>query len=394
MFTNNPLTKKPSNQNINNELSYNKKCMILANIASDKKKILINTFDNMPLVKLYTANLKLDNFVYSKIKGVLCFLVEEDKKKVNYYLQIYEIKNYSLAFAMPVTQKLVNDLTRIENVNNFFCLPTKYHIIGFKFCSKDSMEKFIKIFVCPETLDKKKVEMNLKARDFKCTYKEILKVIKSAKSDFEKKFKAIDSISGKIEKEKDKNIFQKLDELYILINCIEFDEINKKFNLFVDGTFNPKIVQPYIDIYKKTANKDSLTLRIIFNDYTHIFNKNIYVDILINNLMNNFTEAKRLITFKREHKKRHNKEDFEESKRINSEYYINKSGGSNKENTNDKFRNSAITPKPNFNNNINELKRKSNLAIKSVPSIKELPEEDVDHLKQFNEKEKEKKNKK
>ena len=373
MFTNNPLTKKPSNQNINNELSYNKKCMILANIASDKKKILINTFDNMPLVKLYTANLKLDNFVYSKIKGVLCFLVEEDKKKVNYYLQIYEIKNYSLAFAMPVTQKLVNDLTRIENVNNFFCLPTKYHIIGFKFCSKDSMEKFIKIFVCPETLDKKKVEMNLKARDFKCTYKEILKVIKSAKSDFEKKFKAIDSISGKIEKEKDKNIFQKLDELYILINCIEFDEINKKFNLFVDGTFNPKIVQPYIDIYKKTANKDSLTLRIIFNDYTHIFNKNIYVDILINNLMNNFTEAKRLITFKREHKKRHNKEDFEESKRINSEYYINKSGGSNKENTNDKFRNSAITPKPNFNNNINELKRKSNLAIKSVPSIKELP---------------------
>ena len=386
MFTNNPLTKKPSNQNINNELSYTKKCMILANIASDKKKILINTFDNMPLVKLYTANLKLDNFVYSKIKGVLCLLVEEDKKKVNYYLQIYEIKNYSLAFAMPVTQKLVNDLTRIENVNNFFCLPTKYHIIGFKFCSKDSMEKFIKIFVCPETLDKKKVEMNLKARDFKCTYKEILKVIKSAKSDFEKKFKAIDSISGKIEKEKDKNIFQKLDELYILINCIEFDEINKKFNLFVDGTFNPKIVQPYIDIYKKTANKDSLTLRIIFNDYTHIFNKNIYVDILINNLMNNFTEAKRLITFKREHKKRHNKEDFEESKRINSEYYINKSGGSNKENTNDKFRNSAITPKPNFNNNINELKRKSNLAIKSVPSIKELPEEDVDHLKQFNEK--------
>ncbi len=253
------------------------------------------------------------------------------------------------------------------------------------------MEKFIKILVCPETLDKNKIDMNLRARDFKCTYKEILKTIKSAKSDFEKKFKAIDSISGKIEKEKDKNIFQKLDELYYLINCIEFDEINKKFNLFVDGTFNPKIIQPYIDIYKKTANKDSLTLRIIFNDYTHIFNKKIYVDILINNLMNNFTEAKKLIIFKREHKKRHNKEDFEESKRINSEYYISQSGGS-EENTDDKFRKSAITPKTNFNNNINELKRKSNLAIKNVPSIKELPEEDVDYLKKFNEKEK--KNKK
>lgn len=391
MFTSKPLIKKPSNQNINNELSYTQKCMILANIASDKKKILINTFDNMPIVKLYCSDLKIDNFVYSKIKGALCLLVEEDKKKVNYYLQIYEIKNFSLAFAMPITQKLVNDLTRIENVNNFFCLPTKLYIIGFKFCSKDSMEKFIKILVCPETLDKNKIDMNLRARDFKCTYKEILKTIKSAKSDFEKKFKAIDSISGKIEKEKDKNIFQKLDELYYLINCIEFDEINKKFNLFVDGTFNPKIIQPYIDIYKKTANKDSLTLRIIFNDYTHIFNKKIYVDILINNLMNNFTEAKKLIIFKREHKKRHNREDFEESKRINSEYYISQSGGS-EENTDDKFRHSAVTPKTNFNNNINELKRKSNLAIKNVPSIKELPEEDVDYLKKFNEKEK--KNKK
>ena len=391
MFTSKPLIKKPSNQNINNELSYTQKCMILANIASDKKKILINTFDNMPIVKLYCSDLKIDNFVYSKIKGALCLLVEEDKKKVNYYLQIYEIKNFSLAFAMPITQKLVNDLTRIENVNNFFCLPTKLYIIGFKFCSKDSMEKFTKILVCPETLDKNKIDMNLRARDFKCTYKEILKTIKSAKSDFEKKFKAIDSISGKIEKEKDKNIFQKLDELYYLINCIEFDEINKKFNLFVDGTFNPKIIQPYIDIYKKTANKDSLTLRIIFNDYTHIFNKKIYVDILINNLMNNFTEAKKLIIFKREHKKRHNREDFEESKRINSEYYISQSGGS-EENTDDKFRKSAITPKTNFNNNINELKRKSNLAIKNVPSIKELPEEDVDYLKKFNEKEK--KNKK
>ena len=391
MFTSKPLIKKPSNPNINNELSYTQKCMILANIASDKKKILINTFDNMPIVKLYCSDLKIDNFVYSKIKGALCLLVEEDKKKVNYYLQIYEIKNFSLAFAMPITQKLVNDITRIENVNNFFCLPTKLYIIGFKFCSKDSMEKFIKILVCPETLDKNKIDMNLRARDFKCTYKEILKTIKSAKSDFEKKFKAIDSISGKIEKEKDKNIFQKLDELYYLINCIEFDEINKKFNLFVDGTFNPKIIQPYIDIYKKTANKDSLTLRIIFNDYTHIFNKKVYVDILINNLMNNFTEAKKLIIFKREHKKRHNREDFEESKRINSEYYISQSGGS-EENTDDKFRKSAITPKTNFNNNINELKRKSNLAIKNVPSIKELPEEDVDYLKKFNEKEK--KNKK
>ena len=50
--------------------------------------------------------------------------------------------------------------------------------------------------------------------------------------------------------------------------------------------------------------------------------------------MNNFSEANRLIIFKREHKKRHDKEDFEESKRINSEYYVTKS--SNASNDNDK----------------------------------------------------------
>ena len=44
--------------------------------------------------------------------------------------------------------------------------------------------------------------------------------------------------------------------------------------------------------------------------------------------MNNFTEAKRLIIFKREHKKRHDKEGYEESKRINSEYYVTKSESS------------------------------------------------------------------
>jgi hypothetical protein len=200
-----------------------------------------------------------------------------------------------------------------------------------------------------------------------------------------KKFKAIDSVKDKIEKEKDKNIFQKFDELYYLINCVEYDEENKKFNVFIDKTFNPKIIQPYIDIYKKTKNKSTLNLRIIFDDYTHIYNKKIYVDLLINNLWNNFEETKRLIIFKREHKKRHVKEDFEESKRINSDYY-----GTPSDNQ-DKFRNSAIIPKPKFNN---ELKRKSNIAgnksfktinsFNVIDSIKEKPEEQVDHLKIFN----------
>ena len=382
MTENNQLTKKATNQK-SKELSYTQKCIILANLVTDKKKVLINSFDNIPLVKLYTANLKQENFVYSKIKGALCLLYEEENKNIIYYLQIYDINYFSLAFNLQVNQKMVKDLIKIEQ--NFFCLPTKFHFLGFKFNSKDSMEKFIKFFKCEEKIDKKALDINLKGRDFKCAYKDIIKIIKDVKSDFEKNFKAIDSVKDKIEKEKDKNIFQKFDELYYLINCVEFDEENKKFNVFIDKTFNPKIIQPYIDIYKKTKNKSTLNLRIIFDDYTHIYNKKIYVDLLINNLWNNFEEIKRLIIFKREHKKRHVKEDFEESKRINSDYY-----GTPSDNQ-DKFRNSAIIPKPKFNN---ELKRKSNIAgnksFKSInsfnviDSIKEKPEEQVDHLKIFN----------
>ena len=112
--TNTP-TKKPSNQKLNKELSYTQKCIILANIATDKKKILINLFENIPLVKLYTANLKQENFVYSKIKGALCFLVEEENKTVKYYLQIYDINYFSLVFNLQVNQNMIKDLMKLEN---------------------------------------------------------------------------------------------------------------------------------------------------------------------------------------------------------------------------------------------------------------------------------------
>ena len=73
---------------------------------------------------------------------------------------------------------------------------------------------------------------------------------------------------------------------------------------------------------------------------------------------------------------------------------------------NEKYRNSAIIPKGNFSN---ELKRKGNIAndkkkeqlkvsatFNKIDSIKEVPEDDIDHLKKFNDKgnEKNKKTKK
>ena len=135
-------TKKPSNEkNISKDLSYTQKCIILASIASDKKKTMINLYDNIPIVKLYTANLKQENFIYSKIKGPLFFLYEEENKKMNYYLQIYDPKSLSLAFNLQINQKMIKDLIELED--NFICLPSKYHFLGFKFASNDSMKKFL-----------------------------------------------------------------------------------------------------------------------------------------------------------------------------------------------------------------------------------------------------------
>ena len=268
-------TKKPSNEkNISKDLSYTQKCIILASIASDKKKTMINLYDNIPIVKLYTANLKQENFIYSKIKGPLFFLYEEENKKMNYYLQIYDPKSLSLAFNLQINQKMIKDLIELED--NFICLPSKYHFLGFKFDSHDSMKKFLAILSCESAPDKKLIDTNIKARDFKCTYKDILKIVKEVKSNFEKKLKSIDSSSVKGDKEKEKNIFKKLDELYYLVNCVEYDEENKRFNIFIDKTFDPLMIKTFIDTYKDTKNKNSLNFKIIFEGLHIFLQKNIY----------------------------------------------------------------------------------------------------------------------
>ena len=85
MSASNQLIKKTSNENFKNELSDTQKFIILASLSQEKKKILINSFDNIPIVKLYTASLDAENFLYSNIRGALCFLYEQGDNKKNYY---------------------------------------------------------------------------------------------------------------------------------------------------------------------------------------------------------------------------------------------------------------------------------------------------------------------
>ena len=402
MSTSHQLIKNNSSKKIKKELTFLQKCIILANITKDKKKKLINSFDNIPMVKFYTAQLSQDNFVYSKIKGALCFFYEEVDKKKNYFLQIYDVKNFTLAFSLQMNQKFVKAIIKMDE-KNFFCIPSKFIIFGFKFNSKDSMEKFLKILTCEKEPDKNTLDMNLKSYDINCDNKEASKIIKEIKTNFDKNNKLFGKESG-VKVENEKNIFAKFEDIYNLVNCIEYDEINKKFNIFVEKTYNTNIIKKYIDKYKNSKDKNSLNIQIIFNDYTHIFSKNAYVDILINNLMNNFSEIRRLTTFRREHLKRYKKKTGE-AKRGNSDYNINVTTSS----SNCDKRNSAIIPQPKFNTNndlkrtnavidksknISYLSRKSSTLSSNVKILEEVPEEDVDHLKKFDDEKKTKKTKK
>lgn len=298
----NPVTKKGK------ELSFIQKCIIIANIFQETNKHIVNAFNNIPYVKLYTANLTDEKYVYSNIKGGLFLIYEENENSTNFFLQIYDINTYSLVFNFPINPKLLNGVVIDEK---FFCVQTRNYYIGFKFSSNDSMKFFRLILNC----EKPKVDINEKAKQFECQNSELIKIIKCVKENLDKKLKNIDKENDKINKEK--NSFIKLDELYRLINCIEFNEINNKINIFVDKTINPYSIKSYIDSYKNTKDKNSLPYKIVFNDYNQINNKKIYVGILVKNLINNFEEEKKLIVFKREHKKRHAKEEYEKNKNNN-----------------------------------------------------------------------------
>ena len=331
------------------EIPFLKKCILLANFFKTKQKFLINPFNIIPFVKLYTANIATDNnFIYSKLKGALIFTYEEVDKKINYYLQIYDINDYSLVFNFPINTKALDDIIVDEK---FICIPTRNYFIGLKFASNDMMKNFFLVLKS----EKQNSDVNLKAKEIQCPNNEIVKINKAIKDNLDKKLKLIDKESGKIEK--DKNMFHKLEELYCIVNCIEYSELNNKLNIFIDKSINPYIIKSYIDIYRSSKNRKSFPYKFVFNDYTQIKNKKAYIELLVDNIICNSEEEKRLIIFKREHKKRHAKEKYEESLKSNAS----------------DIRASAMIPRPKFN--LDEKNKTKNQIQSNMNPIKEESEE-------------------
>ena len=317
-----------------NEISFIQKCIILANILRDKNKHVVNEFDNIPFVRLYTSNIKDEKFVYSKIKGALMLIYEENDNQLNFFLQIYDLSNYSIEFNLPISQNLLDKKTGEEK---FIIIPTKKYFLGFKFSSIQSMKNFLLAFKC----EKQVSDINEKAKEFNCEDSEIQKIIKDIKEKLIKKLKNIYKESETIVKEK--TSFKKFEELYCLTNCIEYSEINNKLNIFVEQNINQLLIKLYIDSYKNEKDKDSLPYKIVFNDYNKISNKDYYVDILVQNLINNFEEEKKLILLQKENKKKSIKEEFIKN--------------------NNDIRSSAMIKRPSFNI---EDKNKNLNATKSV----------------------------
>jgi hypothetical protein len=101
-------------------------------------------------------------------------------------------------------------------------------------------------------------------------------------------------------------------EMDLLINNLEIDDIDSGVLLFTERKLNyekcQKILKKYEKILENSVRRRNGTncpINIIDKDCMNIFNKNLYTELMIKNMINNIRTQKRLDIFKQEHKKRH-----------------------------------------------------------------------------------------
>ena len=136
------LFTKENESNKEEDISFTQKCILMASISKDKSKILLTSFYDFPLVKLYIAEINKKNLIYSKVKGVFCFLCDKNKNLnfKKYYLRIYSINKYSILFNIELNKEDLQYYIKISD--KLYCLQTKECLICFKFNTKEKAEKF------------------------------------------------------------------------------------------------------------------------------------------------------------------------------------------------------------------------------------------------------------
>jgi hypothetical protein len=316
-----------------NEINFTKRCILMSVIAQDKSLILINSFHKIPVVKLFTADPSSENFIYSKIKGAFCYLMSKDSKNRKYFLRIYDLKDYSLAFNMEIKKEHQQYITQYRA--DFYFMELRQSFLGFKFLSPDSARIFFVLLgedPKKEIIEQNEKSMNIKPKEISKTITKVLDYIKMRlKYKFENSGKiVINSAPGSKRKDastQKKDNFQIMNindkngeyletsiipEVNLLINNLEIDDIDSGVLLFTERKLNyekcQKILKKYEKILENSVRRRNGTncpINIIDKDCMNIFNKNLYTELMIKNMINNIRTQKRLDIFKQEHKKRH-----------------------------------------------------------------------------------------
>ena len=298
------------------DITFTQKCILMSCISSEKSKILITSFYDIPLVKLYTANLNTKNLIYSKVKGALCFFRDKDQDDQNsrkYYLRIYSLKNYSLLFNIELAKEDLKHYIKIKEI--LYGLQTKQYLIAFKFNSKENAEKFYSQI--RNEPNKDVVTQNEKAFNIKSSqlnpqiYKEIIDSIKDELKNNNKKkpVKPNSAITAKTNISKantkisvndtpgDYIDFSNISFLYLLSKNIEYDTDENKLDFFINDELNKRMCQDIINQFNKN-NSPNFPMQIIDKDYNNILNKKKYIEFMTNNIIQTIKEQQDLIKYK------------------------------------------------------------------------------------------------
>ena len=303
-------------------MNFTKKCILMSVISQEKNITLVNSFNNIPLVKLYTANITDENFIYSKLKGALCFFVNKDQNKNLFYLKIYDIQNYSIVFNMELKKEQIKYF--IQYSDDFYFMQLRESLIGFKFKSKLDGKNFHNILKEEqkfEVLAQNEKSKTIKPKEISKT---ISKVNDSIKLKLKEKFQVVQKkgdggfFSKKEENFKIMKINDKKGEyldlsmipnIYFFLKTVEISDILCKMVIFPDKKFPKILCKKYVLKYDNSFDFNSRTapLKIIEKDFLNILNKKAYINLLVNNIINDMKMHERLDIFKKEHIKRNKK---------------------------------------------------------------------------------------
>ena len=300
-------------------------------ISQEKNIVLVNSFQKIPIVKLFTADSTFQNFIYSKIKGAFCLFIskEKDPKNRKYFLRIYDLKDYSLSFNMEIKKEHMQYITQYKD--DFYFMELRQSFLGFQFLSKESGRVFFLLLnedPKKEVIEQNEGSINIKPKDIAKTTNKVIDYINMRlKYKFEnanttailsnynrKSAKKKETFPIMIINDKKGEYLEtsNFPEIALLINNIEIDDIDSNIFLFTEKKLNfdkcQKILKKYENILESSIyrrNSPNIPITIIDKDCINILNKNIYTEIMIKNMINNISMQKRLDIFQQEHKKRH-----------------------------------------------------------------------------------------